>query len=260
MQDQDRLILVTMLRDLKKLLDQYQLSFYLMGGTAIGALRHHGMIPWDDDIDIGLKCSDIDQFIQAFDQSDLAQRYRLIKPMQTVGYYVPTYKLVYDTAETHHHYDAGSKLHGLFLDIFPLEKTFNNHFLRRFHQLKVRLDEVALDIKLGRGHTGNHLGLLRRYSEYLAQHKSADQLFQLYWHDITRWRSLSRHYLYYNFGSPYPIDREYYLPEEIKTVCYFNFEGDSMPLPVGYDAILTRMYGDYMTPPPDSQQVAKHLS
>ena len=45
-------ILLEMYKDIKKILDKHEITFYIQYGTAIGALRHNGLIPWDDDIDI----------------------------------------------------------------------------------------------------------------------------------------------------------------------------------------------------------------
>ena len=52
----------------KKVCEKYNLSYFLIGGAAIGAVRHKGFIPWDDDLDIGMPRSDFDKLIQVKDE------------------------------------------------------------------------------------------------------------------------------------------------------------------------------------------------
>ena len=54
-------ILLLMYKDIKKILDKHGITFYIQYGTAIGALRHNGLIPWDDDIDILVWEKDMDE-------------------------------------------------------------------------------------------------------------------------------------------------------------------------------------------------------
>ena len=55
---------LSMLKDFKKLCDDYGLIYFGIGGTGIGALRHKGFIPWDDDIDIAMPRKDFERFLR----------------------------------------------------------------------------------------------------------------------------------------------------------------------------------------------------
>lgn len=58
--------------DFKRICKKYDLSYFLIGGAAIGAVRHKGFIPWDDDLDIGMPRSDFDKLIKVRDSKLLA--------------------------------------------------------------------------------------------------------------------------------------------------------------------------------------------
>ncbi|WP_461219589.1 LicD family protein [Lapidilactobacillus salsurivasis] len=251
--------LIAMCQDLKKILEAAEIQFFLIGGSAIGAVRHQGMIPWDDDIDVGIKREQIPAFVAAFAASPLARPYHLVIPGQEPDYYFPTYKVLDQRGPLADNVDAGTGLRGAFIDIFPLDKTFAWKPLRRVHQLQVRLDQVALDIARGDEATGNHLGPFRRWSVRQAARHTPTQLAARYCHDIAKFAGLRHGYLFYNFGSPYAWDREMYRRDEVAAAVPAVFEQEDFPIAQGYDAILTRMYGDYMTPPPASARQPKHI-
>lgn len=116
--------LVTMVRELNRVLTASHIEFFLIGGSAIGAVRDHGLIPWDDDIDIGIKRENIPAFVAAVQQSDLMDHYRLIIPGETPDYYFPTYKLLLDLSGTDAPVDVGTGFQGVFIDIFCTGQTY----------------------------------------------------------------------------------------------------------------------------------------
>ena len=62
-------ILLEMYKDIKKILDKHEITFYIQYGTAIGALRHNGLIPWDDDIDILVWEKDMEEINEVLSRS-----------------------------------------------------------------------------------------------------------------------------------------------------------------------------------------------
>lgn len=252
--------LITIVRDLRDVLIAAHIPFYLIGGSAIGAVREHGIIPWDDDIDIGIKRDHIAAFTKAIKTSDLMKKYDFIIPGQTPNYYFPTYKILWNLKGTDAPVDKGTGFQGVFIDIFALDKTYTNKLRRRFHQLTIRLDQIRLDIALGHPESGQKLGPFHTILVNQAHKRSKKQLLNKYLFDIQKHQNLTKNYMYYNFGSPYPWDRETYHVDEVANYVMKPFEGEEFPVAKGYDAILTRMYGDYMQPPKKSQRQPKHLN
>jgi lipopolysaccharide cholinephosphotransferase len=251
-------VLIGTLKKLKRMLARYNVQYFLIGGSAIGALRHQGMIPWDDDIDIGIKRENIQAFIAAFNGANVDADVRLVSPGEP-NYYLSTYKVLNSAESVYDEVDAGTGLHGVFIDVFALDKTFRWKPLRRVHQLIVRLDQVAMDIAGGNHDTGKHLGIFHKWAEFVAAHRSKSDIAAMNVKHIQMFNWLPGGYIYYNFSSPYAWDREMYLPAEIKSASIQNFEGEKFPVAVGYDAILTRMYGDYMQPPKEAERKPRHL-
>lgn len=134
MTDEERLKLQNHLKkmylDLEKVCDKHNLKMMVGYGSALGALRHHGFIPWDDDMDILMPREDYDQLINRFG-GELPKQYKIFAPNSNNG---PIYRFakVVDTS-TRFISPGGNddEKHGVFLDIFPLEGTSKFVFHRR---------------------------------------------------------------------------------------------------------------------------------
>lgn len=97
------------------------LKYYLLGGTMLGAVRHQGFIPWDDDIDVGLFRDDYERFIMLMEGKVELGKYVLEAPDSEQKDFCYPYAKVYDTSTTLvEHYEVPLK-RGVFLDIFPLD-------------------------------------------------------------------------------------------------------------------------------------------
>lgn len=125
-------ILLTILDDITSFCEEEGISYVLSGGSALGAVRHQGFIPWDDDIDIDMPRADYDRFITTF-PSRFAHKYVVQAPELTpeVGTAIARVRLR-DTVMRMHD-DCGMKDCGIFIDVFPIENVYNNPLARRLH-------------------------------------------------------------------------------------------------------------------------------
>ena len=82
--EQARLVMLKLLRELDRICTKYDIPYWLDGGTLLGAIRHGGFIPWDDDIDLMMPRDDYDKFIDLFEE-ELGEKYYLSTPRSKNG-------------------------------------------------------------------------------------------------------------------------------------------------------------------------------
>lgn len=243
------------LKDVAKFCDETGLRYYIAYGTLIGAVRHKGFIPWDDDIDLQMPRPDYDKFIGTY-KSDI---YKVIVPCDEMSKH--SVVKVIDTrtvkCETGVKYQPGEE-HGIDIDIFPMdgqpecEKEFKEYYknkqslLRKFHYTICDFKQYSTKAKIACFIPYIYSNLISRKGIMKRLHK-VNKKFD---YDSTRYVGATDS-LYNSINNRHP--REWYND----TVC-LEFEGCEFKAPVGYDAILRQMYGDYMTLPPEEKQTTHH--
>ncbi|MCQ2507634.1 MAG: LicD family protein [Dorea sp.] len=125
-------ILFEILNDIADVCEQYQISYTLGGGSVLGALRHQGFIPWDDDIDINMPRAEYKKFIPLF-RKHFGHKYWIHTPEETRGYALPMAKVRLKNTIMKERDDFRNPECGVGLDIFIIENTFNNPILRKIH-------------------------------------------------------------------------------------------------------------------------------
>ena len=107
-----------------KLCEDYRLTYFIAYGSAIGTIRHHGFIPWDDDIDVIMPRPDYERLVHIFRKEDMG-RYELVTATNTPNYYLPFTKLC-DKTTTVYEDTSYRCVIGVFIDIFVLDGIINN--------------------------------------------------------------------------------------------------------------------------------------
>lgn len=254
----------------KKVLEvcnKLDIDVWVTYGTLIGAVRHHGFIPWDDDFDITMKRKDYDKFISCCvkDKSLLSPYYidhytcDLKYPFYIARICDPNYQLVFDNMD----YTSG-----LFIDLYPLDGMGNNLDFWRLnrqsnsYKLKIKLIQKAI---LGRNwkdpfrrpfSEGNIIKKMLRGIWGVCA-KSGSNRFWM--------RKLDRIALTYSWDKSkyvgcvcwntkvYGIKRVWY-----EGTVWLSFEDLKVPVPKGYHEVLNEIYGNYMKLPPKEKRVATH--
>lgn len=116
--------LLEMFKWLTDFLEKNSISYYAVGGTLLGAIRHKGFIPWDDDIDIALPRKDYLKFISLMG-TDIIDGYRLESPYEGNKDFLYTYSKLYDTRTTLIERQKKNIKRGVFIDVFPLDGAGN---------------------------------------------------------------------------------------------------------------------------------------
>lgn len=126
-------ILLEMLDDIKRVCDMHDIKWGISGGCALGAIRHKGFIPWDDDVDIVFPRQEFEKFRKVYPKEKKSQ-YEFLCPGDE-KYYIHLPR-IFDTNTTAELIQRLERGKGLFIDIFILENTYDNKLLRFIHGLE----------------------------------------------------------------------------------------------------------------------------
>jgi len=243
------------LEELKRVCDAHGLVYFLTCGTLLGAVRHKGFIPWDDDIDVLMPILDCQKLESLFSRGAFRERFFLQTPTTDPGCKMPFFRLRMNgttfVLKGHVHKDIH---HGISIDIYPLYNVPDSRFMRKvqaFHAAAYALLELGVPPKnqgsASKTIANTLLFLLRgrlrtwyknRCHRLMACYEGAKTARKAYWGgNLAIW---SQTYPSGIFDHPVPL----------------QFEKGFFSVPCGYDEFLKRKYGDYMAlPPPEKRGV-----
>lgn len=252
-------ILLAYLLEVDRICKKHNLKYFLAGGTLLGAIRHHGFIPWDDDADVMMLREDYDKFCEIVQQelpSNLFFQTRETDPDN----HQPFSKIrINNTLFATEFTALFPKMHnGIFMDVLAHDKTAKHKWSQKIH-LSATMLFRSLVLNKWRGtpvKSGGKHPLLCKGITLLTKivplgfAKSA-----MFWL-ITLFKNSKSGYLYDSMGRN--IGRGVFPKEWLDEVVYVDFEGYQLPVPKEYHKYLTWLYGDYMQMIPVSERRTSH--
>lgn len=251
-------ILLEMLKYIDNICRRNNINYSLIGGSLIGAIRHAGFIPWDDDIDIILDYANYHKLIKIL-QNQSGSCYQIFVPGKTRNYPIHFAKLINTKTRLKENGLAQDiENYGLFLDIFcynnipdNMDKSKRYYYLYNF--LKRCLTKTAInyhDLSLHKSVVRHLKNCYIDVFGYKRTQKRILKLFEVY-------TNISSSHVMSNNPS-YGFLNEYQLKKNIEEYIDAEFEGLKVMIFKNYDEILRTTYGDYMQLPPESERVPKH--
>lgn len=250
----------------KNICDENGLRFWGAYGTALGAVRHHGFIPWDDDFDVIMPFEDYLKFLEVAPKK-LPQHLKIITGVNTGSPGLGFAKIQNCCRNIIHcvENDLGYSIpQGLYIDIFPLYGIPNETIYDRLKAMYILLCQYGLErrnFKTLYGRIAHYLGKPLKFfhgpktlSEVALEKRKFSGAKKFDDSDFVTFFDFNiMKYGYDASGHIRPYKREWFKNSKI-----VKFENVELPIPSGYDELLRECYGDYMTPPPPDKQVLKH--
>lgn len=236
------------------IIEKHNWNYYMLGGTLIGAIRHNGFIPWDDDLDIGIPREDYDEFLNCI-VSELPSFLKLNTYFDETDHHYYFSRIVDTRHKIKRMGSEVERLEDVWIDIFPLDGMPNNVFIRKIHMMRLIYARARfhiatfdkLNLKRPNRPLSERLVIYVIQKTHLGTHsdkqkwlRKIDKLLRKYPINKSNW--ICNFMGQYKFKEMFP--KSWYGEGKM-----YKFEDKMLPGPVEYDKVLTQQYGDYMTPP-----------
>ena len=251
------------LREVTRVLEELNIPYFMQGGTMLGAIRHGGFIPWDDDVDLGIPRADYDRLLK-----EVSARLPENLELRT-----------YDDETDHHYYFArivdtryqirrmGSieeRLENIWVDLFPLDGMPNGFISRQWHKMRLLMTRLKFHLscfeKVNIKRPGRPLveriiirvAMITRVGKWWNTRKQLDKMDRL----LKKYPPEKSDYLVNFTGQTSFKFNEMFKKEIYGQGKEYPFEDMALVGPEQYDPYLRSLYGDYMTPPKEADRNA----
>lgn len=247
-----------MIRYLDDICKKNDIHYYMVGGTLLGAVRHKGFIPWDDDIDIAMPRQDFKKLKEVFNNNQSYYKLQFYDNTEEYGY--PSPKLV-DTRTTLIDYKLGNgkEESSIFIDIFLYDgmgRTFLDAKMR-YYFLKIFKRAVFLSRRNFKMETFFKT-IIFALPWLICNIVGVDKLNQIY-NFLAARKDFYTEQIVACAAGRYGKSELFYRDVFEKTID-LQFEDIYLPAPIKYREYLTNLYGDYMKLPPEDKRISNHTS
>ena len=248
-----------MLKKFVEICERLNLRYYLIGGSLLGAIRHRGFIPWDDDIDVGMPRKDYEKFIK--EAQNYLPEYYFVQNRKTDPELLNNYTKIRDSRTTFIETRVKHRKinHGVFIDVFPIDFYPDTKIKQICFDLKKILQKYRLRGAFIIPEESKHAA----HAEFFA--RAFSLLLRIIYPTTTSvlnaqdklYKKEKHSTLIANLCGSWG-KREILQASWMNETCDVEFEGMKLKAPKEYDKYLKQVYGNYMKLPPLEKRVGHH--
>ncbi|MBO5106482.1 MAG: LicD family protein [Clostridia bacterium] len=247
-------------KELKRICEKHNIKYFMIAGTLLGAVRHKGFIPWDDDMDFAIMRKDFSKFLSVC-KSELGDDFILQDMFSDEHYALPVAKLLLKgTNFTERNSFKNKSQKGIFIDIFPYDNIPDSDEQRKKHNRNTYFLKRLFLAKQGykiaeKGQTLKALVyfLLKALSLFITKKYIRNRLDT----ELRRFENENTKKVA-ALGGAYGYNKESVERKWFNETIELTFEDITLSAPKNYNDYLTYFYGDYMTPPPEDKRSNRH--
>lgn len=247
-------VILIIAKDIDELCRKHNIKYFLLGGSAIGAVRHNGFIPWDDDLDIVMDNENYEKFIKLCRAELDTEKYYIQEAFVDWPLGFTKIKLRGTSFQEPGQYVNAENECGIFLDVFKLENAPSSTIGQRWQYLCAKYLLCYCLLKRG----WSEVSGIKRLMMVAAYPVEIPFIRYFLRKQVEKWNKKNTDYRMIWTGR-YRFKKSFYAKELFDEAISVPFEDLSLPVPKNYDQLLTQIFGDYMTPPPVKERVGLHL-
>lgn len=252
-----QMVILGIMKDIDDLCREHNIEYYLLGGSAIGAIRHKGFIPWDDDLDIIMTDENYRKFLDVCHRELDTTKYYLQEGLKDWSMYFSKVRLKGTKLVEGVTYTDNPDLQGIYVDVFKMDNVSSNKMKAHWQYFCAK---YFLCYQLAaRGDREQTFGLKKRLMIMLSFPLKWKALRSWFRKQVERYNGKTADYLGFFYGRT-TFRTSIVRKDVFGMPIYVPFEDTQLCVAEHYHEYLTHMFGDYMTPPPIEQQVGLHLT